>query len=76
MVVAPSLARTPRRLIVRQRTFAGRWPSLLSRVVSASVRLSSSRTPLSVFVETYGTEQHGLTPTDITNIIKINFDCR
>merc|ERR1711985_165416 len=24
--------------------------------------------PLSVFVETYGTEQHGLTPTDITNI--------
>jgi len=29
-----------------------------------------------VFVETYGTEQHGLTPTDITNIIKINFDCR
>merc|ERR1712097_46199 len=32
--------------------------------------------PLSVFVETYGTEQHGLTPTDITNILKINFDCR
>merc|ERR1711912_106924 len=26
--------------------------------------------PLSVFVETYGTEQHGLTATDITNIIK------
>merc|ERR1711968_157260 len=32
--------------------------------------------PLSVFVETYGTEQHGLTSTDITNIIKIAFDCR
>merc|ERR1712057_101855 len=32
--------------------------------------------PLSLFVETYGTEKHGLTPTDITNIIKINFDCR
>jgi S-adenosylmethionine synthetase len=32
--------------------------------------------PLSLFVETYGTEQHGLTPTDITSIIKINFDCR
>merc|ERR1719387_3050936 len=32
--------------------------------------------PLSVFVETYGTEKHGLTATDITNIIKINFDCR
>merc|ERR1712138_315809 len=32
--------------------------------------------PLSLFVETYGTQQGGLTPTDITNIIKINFDCR
>merc|ERR1711959_616765 len=32
--------------------------------------------PLSVFVETYGTEKGSLTPTDITNIIKINFDCR
>merc|ERR1712185_406025 len=32
--------------------------------------------PLSLFVETYGTEQHGLTPTDITNIIKMAFDCR
>merc|ERR1711975_205684 len=32
--------------------------------------------PLSVFVETYGTEQHGLTPTDITNVIKMAFDCR
>jgi len=32
--------------------------------------------PLSLFVETYGTEQGGLTPEDITNIVKINFDCR
>merc|ERR1711968_282879 len=32
--------------------------------------------PLSLFVETYGTEKHGLTPTDITNIIKLAFDCR
>merc|ERR1712232_1079422 len=32
--------------------------------------------PLSLFVETYGTEQGALTPTDITNIIKIAFDCR
>jgi len=32
--------------------------------------------PLSLFVETYGTEQNGLTPTDITNVIKIAFDCR
>merc|ERR1712061_556340 len=32
--------------------------------------------PLSLFVETYGTEQGDLTADDITNIIKINFDCR
>merc|ERR1711991_454403 len=32
--------------------------------------------PLSLFVETYGTEQGSLTPEDITNIVKINFDCR
>lgn len=32
--------------------------------------------PLSLFVETYGTEQGGLTAEDITNIIKIEFDCR
>jgi len=32
--------------------------------------------PLSLFVETYGTEQGLLTADDITNIIKIEFDCR
>merc|ERR1712134_165313 len=32
--------------------------------------------PLSLFVETYGTEQGALTSDDITNIIKIAFDCR
>merc|ERR1712178_251076 len=32
--------------------------------------------PLSVFVETYGTEQGDLTADDITNVIKIAFDCR
>ena len=32
--------------------------------------------PLSLFVETYGTEQGSLTPDDITNIIKVEFDCR
>jgi S-adenosylmethionine synthetase len=32
--------------------------------------------PLSLFVETYGTEQGKLTPDDITNVIKIAFDCR
>merc|ERR1712225_134683 len=32
--------------------------------------------PLSLFVETYGTEQGALTASDITNILKINFDAR
>merc|ERR1719456_588247 len=32
--------------------------------------------PLSLFVETYGTEQGSLTPEAITKIVKINFDCR
>merc|ERR1719245_1315523 len=32
--------------------------------------------PLSLFVETYGTEQGALTADDITNIVKIEFDAR
>jgi len=32
--------------------------------------------PLSLFVETYGTEQGSLTADDITNVIKMEFDCR
>merc|ERR1712226_1523285 len=32
--------------------------------------------PLSLFVETYGTEQGALTAEDITHIIKMEFDCR
>jgi len=32
--------------------------------------------PLSLFLETYGTEQGSLTAQDITNVIKIAFDCR
>merc|ERR1712184_168504 len=32
--------------------------------------------PLSLFVETYGSECGMLSPDDITNIIKISFDCR
>merc|ERR1711884_282735 len=32
--------------------------------------------PLSLFVETYGTEQGELSADDITNIIKMEFDCR
>merc|ERR1712070_1232665 len=32
--------------------------------------------PLSLFVETYGSEANGLTADDITNVVKIAFDCR
>jgi len=32
--------------------------------------------PLSLFVETYGTEQGELTAQSITDIVKLNFDCR
>merc|ERR1711874_778093 len=32
--------------------------------------------PLSLFVETYGTEQGALTTDDITNVVKMAFDCR
>merc|ERR1712040_15266 len=32
--------------------------------------------PLSLFVETYGTEQGNLTVDDITNVLKVEFDCR
>merc|ERR1712117_207058 len=32
--------------------------------------------PLSLIVETYGTEQGDLSADDITNVIKIAFDCR
>merc|ERR1712070_890140 len=32
--------------------------------------------PLSVFVETWGTEKGALSVTDITNVLKIEFDCR
>merc|ERR1711991_665463 len=32
--------------------------------------------PLSLFVETYGTENGKLTADDVTNVLKVNFDCR
>jgi S-adenosylmethionine synthetase len=32
--------------------------------------------PLSLFVETYGTEKNGLSVDDITNVLKLEFDCR
>merc|ERR1712064_234402 len=53
----------------RLHIFAGRWPSQLSNAIGVAK-------PLSLFVETYGTEQGALTASDITNVIKIEFDCR
>jgi len=32
--------------------------------------------PLSLYVDTYGSEQGALTANDITNILKLHFDCR
>merc|ERR1711862_865763 len=32
--------------------------------------------PLSLFVETYGSENGKLTAEDVTNVLKVNFDCR
>merc|ERR1711988_1288153 len=32
--------------------------------------------PLSLFVECYGSEKNGLTADDITNVLKMEFDCR
>merc|ERR1712031_109870 len=32
--------------------------------------------PLSLFVETYGSENGKLTADDVTNVLKVNFDCR
>merc|ERR1712061_523943 len=44
-------------------------------LVQLSYAISVAK-PLSLFVETYGTEQNALTAEDITNIIKMEFDCR
>merc|ERR1712167_33805 len=32
--------------------------------------------PLSLFVECYGSEKNGLTAYDVTNVLKVEFDCR
>merc|ERR1711934_1030594 len=67
----------------RSAAYACRW--MAKSVVAAGlckralVQLSYAigvAKPPSLFVETYGTEQGGLTSSDITNIVKINFDCR
>merc|ERR1711908_233906 len=62
-------ARIPPRWIALPPTSAVRWPSLLSYAIGVAK-------PLSLFVETYGSECGKLTADDITNILKIEFDCR
>merc|ERR1712021_308557 len=67
----------------RSAAYACRW--MAKSVVAAGlckralVQLSYAigvAKPLSIFVETYGTEKEGLTAAQITEIVKINFDAR
>lgn len=67
----------------RSAAYACRW--MAKSVVAAGlckralVQLSYAigvAKPLSIFVETYGTEKAGLTARAITDIVKLNFDCR
>merc|ERR1712228_974504 len=76
MAEARSLGRIRPRWTALRRTSAGRWPSPWSRADCASVRWCSSPTPLALFLETYGTEQGALSAEDITNVLKMEFDCR
>merc|ERR1711966_414944 len=67
----------------RSAAYACRW--MAKSVVAAGlskralVQLSYAigvAKPLSLFVETYGTEKEGLTAAAITDIVKLEFDCR
>jgi len=67
----------------RSAAYACRW--MAKSVVAAGlckralVQLSYAigvAKPLSIFVETYGTEKEGLTAKSVTDIVKLNFDCR
>jgi len=67
----------------RSAAYACRW--MAKSVVAAGlckracVQLSYAigvAKPLSLFVETYGTEKAGLTAAAITDIVKLEFDCR
>merc|ERR1711957_1072881 len=67
----------------RSAAYASRWmaksvvKSGLSKraLVQPSYAIGVAK-PLSLFVETYGTEKEGLTAALITDIVKMNFDCR
>merc|ERR1712086_1244711 len=67
----------------RSAAYACRWmaKSVVAAGLSkrACVQLSYAigvAKPLSLFVETYGTEKDGLTAAAITDIVKLEFDCR
>ena len=79
--VVPSPVRTRRRLIGQLHIFADRSKSIVKSGLSkrALVQLSYAigvAKPLSLFVETYDSECGELTADDITNIVRIEFDCR
>merc|ERR1712039_81067 len=54
--------------------FSGKDPTKVDR--SAAYICRQMAKSVSLFVETYGTEQGALSADDITNVIKIAFDCR
>ena len=67
----------------RSAAYASRW--MAKSIVKAGlckralVQLSYAigvAKPLSLFVETYGTEAEGLSADAITDVLKLNFDCR
>merc|ERR1712151_1184709 len=81
MEVVHSLVKTQPRLTGLRHMFADRWQNRSSKAVCANEPLSNCPMQLVLrslcpFVETYGTEQNALSAEDITNIIKIEFDCR
>merc|ERR1712008_458271 len=82
MAVVHSLERIPPKWTVLLHTFAGKWqnPFVKSGLCKrALVQLSYAigvAKPLSLFVETYGTEHGELTADDLTNVVKMEFDCR
>merc|ERR1739845_132195 len=80
-VVAPSLERSTKvdrsaAYICRQMAKSIVKGGLAKRaLVQLSYAIGVAK-PLSLFVETYGSECGKLTANDITNIVKIEFDCR
>merc|ERR1712176_337527 len=62
--------------ICRQMPKSVVWSGLAKRcLVQLSYAIGVAK-PLSLFVETYGTEQGALSAEDITNVLKVEFDCR